>query len=216
MRNKTGKILIILGCCCFLAAAALSLYNLGVSKNAGDSADELISLLEASSSDTEAGTADSGAGDPLLVNENTSDNTSSGADGTAATVPVKVVSVKNYDICGVLHLPSIGIKLAVINDWNDQNLKVSACRYSGSPEDQLVIVAHNYKNHFGKLKKMTIGDTVTFTTADGTVRTYEVVAAESYEPDDYAGIVSGDWDLTLFTCTFDRSKRVVVRCSLSE
>ena len=62
--------------------------------------------------------------------------------------------------------------------------KPRACRQSGSScTDDLVIVAHNYDNHFGRLKELSKGDTVIFTDMEGLVNTYFVEKLETLGPD---------------------------------
>lgn len=206
MINKIRKTLIVLGCCCVIAAAALYMYNRWVSDQAASAAAELTgtlsSLMEAS--ETTATDEDT---DPLLDN--------SGREGAASAENEERLVTQNvngYDIAGIVSIPAINIKLAVISEWSYPNLKVSACRYSGTPSGQLVLLAHNYKRHFGRISELQQGDTVSFTDPNGTVYSYEVTGMEikgKYELED---ILSGDWDLTLFTCTYGGANRVVVRC----
>lgn len=197
-------ILITLGCCCILAAAALSLYNRWLSARAADEADRLSAsfsaLLEnAAPSEPESG-ADSGLED-------------------AATDTSEIVSmtIDGYDVCGSINIPAIDIELAVISNWSYKSLNMSACRYSGSPDAQLIIMAHNYAEHFGRLKELEPGDTVRFAGVHGDVYTFEVIGTETWATNQLQDIVSGDdWDLTLFTCTYSGANRVVVRCVLTK
>ena len=46
---------------------------------------------------------------------------------------------------------------------------------------------------------------------DGNVFTYEMVELEILQPTDIEGMESGEWDLTLFTCTIGGSSRVTAR-----
>ena len=49
---------------------------------------------------------------------------------------------------------------------------------------------------------------------DGNVFNYEVVAKETLMPTAIEEMASGDWALTLFTCTVGGSYRVTIRCDL--
>lgn len=49
---------------------------------------------------------------------------------------------------------------------------------------------------------------------DGTKYEYEVTFIEEINEHEVDKIYNGDWDLTLFTCSTDNSKRTVVRCKL--
>lgn len=53
-----------------------------------------------------------------------------------------------------------------------------------------------------------------FTAVSGDVYEYEVEKVETLNPYAVDEMLSGDWDLTLFTCTYGGRKRVTVRCSL--
>lgn len=92
-------------------------------------------------------------------------------------------------------------------------LRRTPCRYSGSAyRDDLILLAHNYESHFGRLKSLSPGDAVLFTDADGNEFAYEVLELEMLRPTAVEDMTAGDWDLTLFTCTLGGQARVTVRC----
>ena len=68
--------------------------------------------------------------------------------------------------------------------------------------DTLILCGHNYRSHFGKLKKLREGDEVAL------VETLMLIAIEEIE--------SGGWALTMFTCTIGGASRVTVRCDRME
>ena len=122
-------------------------------------------------------------------------------------------TVNGYDCIGTLEISSLNIKLPVLSEWNYPSLRVSPCRYTGSVyKNNLIICAHNYKNHFGKLKTLKIGDSVAFTDINGNTFRYKVSDIENVKPNDSENMTAGDWDLTLFTCTVGGTSRVTVRC----
>lgn len=124
-----------------------------------------------------------------------------------------VVFVDGYDYIGTLELPTLGLKLPVMSDWDYPRLKLAPCRYAGSAyQGNMVIAAHNYTNHFGPIKNLKIGDQITFTDSDGNVFSYSVAEIETLDPYDVDDMLSGNWDLTLFTCTVGGQSRVTVRC----
>ena len=126
-------------------------------------------------------------------------------------MPVKQIDGKDY--IGIISIPSIDRELPVFNQWSYPNLKTAPCRYVGSAYlDNMVICAHNYDIHFGSLKYLSYGDTVTFTDMDGNVFTYKVIEIETLDPYAIEKMTTGDWDLTLFTCTIGGATRVTVRC----
>ena len=67
--------------------------------------------------------------------------------------------------------------------------------------DTLILCGHNYRSHFGKLKKLREGDEVSFTDMDGNVFLYEVALVETLMPTAIEEMESGGWALTMFTCT---------------
>lgn len=126
-------------------------------------------------------------------------------------MPTEAVQGENY--IGVLEIPSLGLQLPVLSDWSYEGLKVAPCRYTGSAYlGNMVIAAHNYECHFGSIKSLIQGDEVIFTDMDGNRFSYEVVEMEILEPTAIEEMVSGDWDLTLFTCNYSGQARVTVRC----
>lgn len=126
-----------------------------------------------------------------------------------------VETIDGIDYIGVLRIPVLKLELPVISQWSYPNLKLAPCRYSGSAYlNNLIICAHNYTSHFGDLKNLQNGDTVTFTDMDGNVFHYEVERLETLMPTDIEEMENGDWDLTLFTCTIGGSYRVMVHCNL--
>ena len=125
------------------------------------------------------------------------------------------ISVGGYEVCGSISIPKMGVELAIISDWSYANLNISACRYSGSPDGQMIVMAHNYTRHFGRLRSLAAGDEVRVTGVDGTIYDYEVTVTETLASNQLGVVMSGDnWDLTLFTCTYGGENRVVVRLRL--
>ena len=114
---------------------------------------------------------------------------------------------------GTLYFPSLQLELPVMSSWSYPDLKKAPCLYSGSIyENNAVIAGHNYASHFGRLTKLDPGDAVYFTDVDGNVFTYGVVSQEVLEPTAVEEMTSGDFDLSLFTCTLSGQSRFTVRC----
>lgn len=194
--------MITLGCCCILAAAALSAYNHWDTQRAAEESQRLTSSLENMLAAGGIANADLVA----QVDKNI-DAADEDLDAMAA------LSISGYDVCGVVSMPAINVELAVIRDWSYPNLTASACRYSGTPDGQMILLAHNYHGHFGDIEDLVPGDEVTFTDVEGTVYTYQVAGTEIWATNQLREIISGDtWDLTMFTCTYSGNHRTVVRC----
>ena len=101
-------------------------------------------------------------------------------------------------------------------DWSEAKLKLSPCRYYGSVRGgDMVICAHNYARHFGRLSELRIGESVLFTDLDGTVTRYAVAEVQVFAPSEVEDMISGDYPLTLFTCTYGGKSRITVRCDFA-
>ena len=130
-------------------------------------------------------------------------------------MPTELIDGNEY--IGIISIPDIDVVLPVMESWSYPNLKISPCRYNGTAyKKNFVICAHNYESHFGDLKYLDIGSLIQFTDMDGNEFCYEVVEIETLQPTAIEDMISGDWDLTLFTCTVGGASRVTVRCLLQE
>lgn len=128
-----------------------------------------------------------------------------------AGMPLRYIEGNAY--AGRLTIPVLHLDLPVMNDWNYRNLKIAPCRYAGSVYlDNLVIAAHNYLTHFGRIHTLSSGDEVIFTDTDGNSFVYTVAAIEILSPFSVRDMKESTWDLTLFTCTYGGQFRVTVRC----
>ena len=118
---------------------------------------------------------------------------------------------------GILEIPALDLELPVISSWSYSSLRLAPCRYSGSAyKGDLVIAAHNYQSHFGGLRTLPEGSEVFFTDAVGNRFSYYVAVTEALTPWSVDDMTSGEWPLTLFTCTLDSQNRVTMRCEYSE
>lgn len=209
MKTNKGKISIFLGLLLIAAAFFLTVCNLYDEIRAADAVKSV--LLELSNEmrytfPTEGLLEESWETDPELVFPDYVLNPN-------MDMPVK--NINGLDFIGVLEIPSLGLKLPVASQWSYSNLKSAPCRYAGSAYlDNLIVCAHNYISHFGNLKNLHEGDIVIFKDMDGNVFNYEVALLETLTSADIEGMKSGDWDLTLFTCTIGGSYRITVRCDL--
>lgn len=128
-----------------------------------------------------------------------------------------VLEIDGYCYIGTISIPSIDLELPVQESWSYPLLKKSPCRYKGSAYlGDMILCAHNYTRHFGPLRRLLPGDEVIFTDIDGNVFRYLVAELETLSPMAIEDMESGEWDLTLFTCTLGGQTRVTVRCNLAE
>ena len=124
-----------------------------------------------------------------------------------------VLDLEGNQYIGTLELASMGITLPVMSEWSYPKLKLSPCRFSGSIyQDDLIIAGHNYSSHFACLKDLNVGDEIIFTDAEGSEFFYMVSSQQLLDPMEIETLETGDWDLTLFTCTIGGKSRVCVRC----
>ena len=206
MKTDPGRIWINTGLLLLAAALFLWAYNGQESRRAGDAAQQVITELTQSLTQ-EAATE--GEADPEQT-EAPAVKLPEYLLDAQREMPEKTVNGRDY--IGVLSIPSLNLELPVLSRWNYPNLKVAPCRYSGSLyQNDLIICAHNYASHFGKLKTLQLGDTLLFTDMDDQVVSFQMVERETLEPYDEEAMTTGDWDLTLFTCTPGGQTRVTVR-----
>lgn len=127
------------------------------------------------------------------------------------------VEINGNQYIGYLSIPVLGLELPIMSSWSYPKLNIAPCRYTGSVRgEDLVLMAHNYSSHFGKLSQLDLGDMVEFTDMDGVITRYEVVGKDVLDPAAVEEMTSGDFDLTLFTCTYGGKSRVTVRCDRME
>ncbi len=114
---------------------------------------------------------------------------------------------------GELRVPELGLELPVISSLSSQFLRTAPCRYSGSAyNDTMVIAAHNYISHFGRLNQLSQNSEIVFVDVGGNEFVYRVAELEVLQPYDVKQMKENDHDLTLFTCTIGGRSRVTVRC----
>ncbi|MEG0999158.1 MAG: sortase [Clostridiales bacterium] len=122
----------------------------------------------------------------------------------------------NKKYLGILAIPTLDLELAVQMKCSASLLRSAPCLYAvvGENSDRLIICGHNYRSHFGKLKKLAVGDEIYFTDMGGEKTSYKVIESTIISQDDFAALTDENGALTLFTCTPNRLNRVVIRCGL--
>ena len=134
-------------------------------------------------------------------------------DEPSAGMP-SAVEVEGYTYIGVLEIPALGLRLPVMDDWDYTRLKIAPCRYQGSVgQGNLVLLAHNYETHFGRLRELQPGDEIDFTDTAGHVHRYQVKEGLIVDPADVHKVTANGCPLTLFTCTPGGEMRYSVRCT---
>lgn len=212
MRNKFRKLCIISGAVLIFSAFCLCVYNIYESKTAGKRSQtyltELKSAIENAPMPTEP-----------PIDENTEDDLFAQYDEPEpAEMPTFTLEENCY--CGYLEIADLGLELPVINDFSYEALNTAPCRYSGSPDgSDLVIAAHNYSSHFGKLSSLSDGSRIVFTDCSGKNFYYSIISIEEIRGSNAEEMLSKDntpWDLTLFTCNLSGKMRITVRAERIE
>lgn len=150
------------------------------------------------------------------------ETTAAALDGNREVFPdlsreIQVLEIDGKRYIGTVSIPAIDIDLPVQESWSISLLRTAPCRYKGSVHDRdLIICAHNYVTHFGRLKNLLPGDEVIFTDISGNEFHYTVTAMDTLAGTAVQEMESGEWDLTLFTCALGGKNRVTVRCSVLE
>ena len=198
MRKSPGILCIVIGGVLLLAALGLYGYNRYEDAQAGAEAQVVVQDLE----------------QKLEQTVSKAESTETSADSEEMLSPeLPVVMLDGYDYIGVISIPAIDIKLPVMSDWSYPKLKISPCREFGSSRtDDLVIAAHNYESHFGKLGSVSVGDNVIFTDMDGVENHYIVQKTDILQPTDVDAVEHSGYDLVLYTCTYGGKTRITVFC----
>ena len=202
------------GAALILSALVLLLHNRYADARAGREAETLLASVEAAISSQAA--AEQGKTRPR-GQETRPTGEETGTEPTAAEAldpEMPVAMLEGYGYVGYVEIPALGLKLPVMSDWDYTRLEIAPCRQFGSSRtDDLVIAAHNFESHFGRLKEMSVGNTVTFTDMAGIVNTYRAEMIETLSPKDVEAVQNSGYDLVLYTCTRDGQERVAVFCN---
>lgn len=130
-------------------------------------------------------------------------------------MPVEEVDGRYY--IGTIKIIPLGISLPVQSELDDIKMKFTPCRFEGSVySGDIILGAHSFRYHFGYLYKLETGDKVEFTDVDGNRFEYKVLYNEILYPDQVNELRSGEWDMTLFTCTIGGRQRIVTRLQLEK
>lgn len=202
--NKKSNILILLGSMFLLAALLLTGYNRWTDNQAKDLAEIAVNEVKKEVDQPEQAKAQQDCTGEIPI--------PAYCLNPEMEMPVYVLDGQEY--IGVISIPELELELPLLSEWSYPNLRVSPCRYEGSAYlGNMIVAAHNYLSHFGRLDKLTTGSLVLFTDMDGNEFRYQVSEMEIRNPTDISGLSAGEWDLTLFTCTVAGNTRLVVRCT---
>ena len=189
---KKRTVFLLLGALCLLAALGLTVWNLQTAGRAQIAAAAAVQQLEpliAAPAQEAAQTQDAPASEPAGP------------------------EIPDYLLNPGMAMPVVVVDVPVTGEWSYDRLKIALSRYAGSAYlDNLVIMGHNYPAFFKNLGDLRPGDEICFTDADGNVFSYTVADLEQLRAVQVEDMITGDWDLTLFTCTPGGQLRIAVRC----
>ena len=130
---------------------------------------------------------------------------------------METVEIDGNRYIGFLTVPALELQLPVMADWDFGKLSIAPCRYAGTLQgNDLTVAAHNYLEHFGHLRELSLGEEVVFTDVRGVSTRFTVAELEILPPESVKEMVESDYDLTLFTCTYGGATRFTVRCLRAE
>ena len=208
MKAKFGSILMFLGTALIFGALALFLYNQQQSDTAGEAARELMPQLIQQIQEEAAQLPAPGSTEPTI------DLPEIYLDESDFVMTEVEIDGRMY--IGYLSIPELELELPVLSEWSYPSLQIAPCRYYGTVKGgDLVLMAHNYDKHFGRISKLSEGDSVLFVDMDGETTVYEVIARDVLDPNAVEEMTAGLYDLTLFTCTYGGEKRVTVYCDMA-
>lgn len=180
--NKKGFILVYIGIFLICSSFVLQMYNTYQNRNAGIIANKTYKEITKTL---------------LKVNDDIDTNS---------------ITIDGNDYIGTILIPTLGLELPIMSDWDNEKMKIAPCRYYGSIyTNDLVLCSHSYDNLLGNIKDLNISDLVVITDIKKEHYIYKVEVIEVLGPDDVTEMIESDFDLTLYTCTKDNLNRVTVR-----
>ena len=204
MRKIVGFLCMLLGILLVLGAYGLIASNQQEDQNAEVFVDELVPLLREEISQAQQTMPT----DPINVPKEL-------LNPEDLIMTEKMIN--GYAYIGYLTIPELNLELPVMSGWDSRRLQKSPCRFTGTLKgEDLVIMAHNFKSHFGRLSKLSVGSVVQFMDMDGNLWNYSVAAMDILPAEAVAEMTAGEYDLSLFTCAPNRSQRITVRCNFTE
>lgn len=138
-------------------------------------------------------------------------------------MPIFPTEYKGWNVIAQLEIPKIKLKTYVLSEYSPKALLVSVTKFYGSEPNQMgnfCIAGHNYirNNMFHNIKKLKVGDTFTLTDKSNQTITYQIYKVEKVKPSDTKCLsqnTKGKKEVTLITCTYDSSMRIIVKAKES-
>ena len=186
---RTNKLLIFVGVCLLIAAAAVLLWwQLGI-QDAAQKAESYVHIIRTQTPEPQS-----------AVPEKRQDNT------------MAALSIDYTDFVGILEMPGYGLSLPVCEDWGE-TAKYS-CRFSGSIYDRSIqIGATTQKGQLDFYRDLSVGDAVYFTDMEGNRFSYEITDIRYQRHADQAALQQKNADLTLFIQNIYAMEYIILFCN---
>ena len=208
MRKLLGILCILMGFALIAGALALVVSNEQEDLAAESYVSEIVPILREEINRTRQ----TASAEPTMPQENVPESLLKPED---LIMTEKIIN--GYAYIGYLSIPDLNLELPIMSGWDSRRLQISPCRFTGTLRgEDLVIMAHNYNSHFGRLSKLAEGAKIIFTDMDGNVWHYGVAAMDILPAEAVEEMTAGEYDLTLFTCAPNRTQRITVRCNKSD
>lgn len=218
-KTTRGALLVIAGLILVAASSVLYLLNERQDEMAGQTAEILLEQLQHSEPfepvvETPAPSATPERTDPPEAPSEPMEEippmVQEAPAATPSAMPVKLVA--GYETVGILRIPSVGMELPILDNWDYGRLKLAPCRYTGTAEEgNLILMGHNYRSHFKPLYQVKPGAEVEFTDVNGVRYCFVVDRIDTIKGSEQEKL-HADYELSLFTCTSGGQSRLVVRC----
>ena len=119
-------------------------------------------------------------------------------------------------------IDKINIEYSVFKDMNEENLKISPCKFHGvefGRKGNICIAGHNYNDSrfFGKINELEIKDKIKLISLEG--QEFEYIVFDKFETDDDDLSIlkpTKNYELTLLTCNNSNRKRIIVKAYMKE
>ena len=185
------------------AALCLTIYNIYDAKRAEEAAKAVVPELKTTIEE---------AGEELEKIEH-----GQNAVFTSPDREMPSIEIDGERYIGILEIPSVDLTLPIMGTWSYSGLRTAPCLYKGSVyQDNMVIAGHNYARHFRPIKRLPVGTKLYFTDGENRRFEYEIGWVEVLDGTQVEEMISGEWDLTLFTCTYGGEARYAARCLKKE
>ena len=228
MRKWLARLCTLLGVLLLLAAAGLALHNVKEDQRSSAACAEVMEQIMAIRQEKQEGKQPSAAPEPETTQasretEEAEETDETGEPEELPEIPdiydptMTEVMIYGYPYIGYLSVPDLELALPIISEWSYPRFQIAPCRVSGTVlEKNLVLGAHNYPSHFGRLSQLSRGADIYFTDMDDNAYHYQVADIEILQPNDIDLLTAGEYPLTLFTCTYGGKTRVTIRCDFAD